>query len=1067
MQYIKQFSEFSKDDVATAGGKGASLGEMTRLFGGQAQVGIPVPPGFVLLASAFDAFLAEADMGVEIAAVLDTVNTAEMHTVEHASEKIQALILNASMPLGIADEIMSAHTQLGAEFVAVRSSATAEDSASAAWAGQLDSFLNTTKETLLQNVQKCWASLFTPRAIFYRFEKKLHTQQVSVAVVVQTMVQSEISGIAFSVHPVTQDRNQLIIEAGYGLGEAIVSGQITPDSYVVTKNPLEIIDKNISTQDRMLIRSANGGSGWVSCSPPQEGELGGVIENSVVADVTATSPNPSSRGGGESTMPQKLSDIQIFELSRLIVQIENHYGFPCDIEWAWANGQFYITQSRPITTLQNPLNKDGKCLRFVRSYSRDCSILLEQAWYKAQMEGMSEVIGTINPYGPVNCYYVHNGLLEIWENKDAVAWAGAELLVKVLSGEYSVDDCIQRYAQLYQKLEKTWKQDVVSAEEFFDCCDTFFDATKLFARIFYLAVSPIAPDNVRAKVLAVRQNDNLMDGMDTFIRTNIHAISSTFIDYATVVLYEEMKQLQKVSTQLLETRKEHWVIVPGLRNFIGTLSGLAAAHPEYFFEDAAGSEVDEKQHLAGSVAVEGYAKGRVVLVNRKVDVNNVASGDILVSRMTIPDFVPAMKLAAAIVTDEGGVTCHAAIIARELNKPCIIGTKIATRVLRAGDLVEVDATNGVVRVLERAALSSCKKIDYELSFKAKGMSVLLTDMCVPMFDILDPLLLLKGGSEYYQYFHKTKLSKALEEGVQLYGNYEAFANFQNKVHMAQSKLRNIYDTQLVPKRPITHSFLNEAFDVFIELNILYGKMNVEFTDKAYELRNTNPVIKEILQKLSLYKDEVRAFMNKALFESDSYFSLLLFNISEQYSVSLSDLQAYTVDELVRIPDGFRIAPELGATRLRAYVVRSMDSQVHRYQGSTAQDFIDAFVAEQIVDARAVRGQVACSGSTIGRVKLIPVDYGNFPAMRRAMEAMNDGDILVAETTAPELMEACRKASAIITDLGGMMSHAAIVSRELNIPCIVGTKVATQVLHDGDLVEVGADSGVVRILEKAK
>jgi pyruvate,water dikinase len=306
----------------------------------------------VLLANAFDTFLVEADMGVEIAAVLDTVNTAEMHTVEHASEKIQTLILNASMPVGIADEIKGAHTQLGAEFVAVRSSATAEDSASAAWAGQLDSFLNTTKDTLLKNVQKCWASLFTPRAIFYRFENALHTQKISVAVVVQGMVQSEVSGIAFSVHPVTQDRNQLIIEAGYGLGEAIVSGQITPDSYVVTKHPLEIIDKNISTQDRMLIRSANGGSGWVSCSPPQEGELDGVIENSVVvADVTATSPNPSSRGGGKSTMPQKLSDIQIFELSRLIVQIENHYGFPCDIEWAWADGQFYITQSRPITTL--------------------------------------------------------------------------------------------------------------------------------------------------------------------------------------------------------------------------------------------------------------------------------------------------------------------------------------------------------------------------------------------------------------------------------------------------------------------------------------------------------------------------------------------------------------------------------------------------------------------------------------------------------------------------------------------------------------------------------------------
>ena len=146
--------------------------------------------------------------------------------------------------------------------MAVRSSATAEDSASAAWAGQLESYLNTTEETLLESVKKCWASLFTPRAIFYRFEKELHKQKISVAVVVQKMVESEVSGIAFSVHPVTENRNQLIIEAGLGLGEAIVSGQITPDSYVVEKEPRRIIDKNIEVQKRGLYRSGENGNEW-------------------------------------------------------------------------------------------------------------------------------------------------------------------------------------------------------------------------------------------------------------------------------------------------------------------------------------------------------------------------------------------------------------------------------------------------------------------------------------------------------------------------------------------------------------------------------------------------------------------------------------------------------------------------------------------------------------------------------------------------------------------------------------------------------------------------------------
>ena len=162
------------------------------------------------------------------------------------------------MPDDIAGLIQKYFNELGTEYVAVRSSATAEDSASAAWAGQLDSFLNTTEIDLLEKVKRCWASLFTPRAIFYRFEQNLHTQKVSVAVVIQKMVASEVSGIAFSVHPVTQDYNQLIIEAGFGLGEAIVSGQITPDSYVVEKAPRRIIDKNIVEQTRGIFRIEGG-----------------------------------------------------------------------------------------------------------------------------------------------------------------------------------------------------------------------------------------------------------------------------------------------------------------------------------------------------------------------------------------------------------------------------------------------------------------------------------------------------------------------------------------------------------------------------------------------------------------------------------------------------------------------------------------------------------------------------------------------------------------------------------------------------------------------------------------
>ncbi len=313
MKFIFNIEDLTKADTALAGGKGASLGEMMR-------AGIVVPPGFVIFSSAFDKFLQEKDLNVEIDAALDSVDCRVMHTIENASEKIQSLIGSAEIPDSISQEIKIAFKKLECQYVAVRSSATAEDSATAAWAGQLDTYLNTTAGNLLDNVKKCWASLFTPRAIFYRFEKNLHKQNISVAIVAQKMVESEISGVAFSVHPVTQDRNQLIIEAGFGLGEAIVSGQITPDSYVVEKEPRRIIDKNIQIKTRGLYRAIYGGNEWRDISREQ----------------------------GEK---QALTDAQIVELSELTLRIENHYGFPVDIEWAHEKGRFYILQSRPITTL--------------------------------------------------------------------------------------------------------------------------------------------------------------------------------------------------------------------------------------------------------------------------------------------------------------------------------------------------------------------------------------------------------------------------------------------------------------------------------------------------------------------------------------------------------------------------------------------------------------------------------------------------------------------------------------------------------------------------------------------
>lgn len=311
---ILPFKKINKSSVSQAGGKGASLGEMT-------QSGLAVPPGFVVLADTFDRFVEEADIVDDIQAELDKVNYQDTNSIDRSSNVIRAIIRKTKMPVDIQKVILKSFAELGAKFVAVRSSATAEDSKTASWAGELETYLYVTNKNLLDTVKTCWSSLFTPRAIFYRHEKKLLKTKVSVAVVVQKMINSEISGICFTVHPVTKDYNQMIIEAGYGLGEAIVSGMITPDSYVIDKKEELILDVSVAKQEKMMIiKGVTGGLKTVSVPKAKQEK-------------------------------QKLAGPKIMELAKLCAKIEKHYQHPQDIEWALEKNKIYILQSRPITTL--------------------------------------------------------------------------------------------------------------------------------------------------------------------------------------------------------------------------------------------------------------------------------------------------------------------------------------------------------------------------------------------------------------------------------------------------------------------------------------------------------------------------------------------------------------------------------------------------------------------------------------------------------------------------------------------------------------------------------------------
>jgi len=318
MKYIIPLEKIRKRDVKIAGGKGASLGELNRI--------VSVPQGFVLPTSTFDTFVKYNKFENIIDKKMDLIFPENQEKEENDIEKINKtseiltqLVLSGKISNEIKNEIYSYFDIYKMKYVAVRSSASMEDGQNDSWAGELESYLNTDKKTLIHNIKKCWASLFSPRAISYLIEKKLSFKNNLVAVVVQEMVQSKVSGIVFTVHPVSKKKNQILIESCFGLGELIVGGIVTPDNYIFDKKEDLILEVNVNYQEKELRKRA------------QKNILVKIIQ--------------------KQKYEQKLSGRQIVELAKLSEKIEKHYKKPQDIEWAFQNNKFYIVQARPITTL--------------------------------------------------------------------------------------------------------------------------------------------------------------------------------------------------------------------------------------------------------------------------------------------------------------------------------------------------------------------------------------------------------------------------------------------------------------------------------------------------------------------------------------------------------------------------------------------------------------------------------------------------------------------------------------------------------------------------------------------
>ena len=244
--FVVNFSEVNKSDIPLVGGKGANLGEMINR-------GFPVPPGFIVTAEAYYLLIEKNNLQPQIKELIGQLDPQDSTQLNEISKKIKKLILKTEVPDEINQQITKHYQKLSSgsqpALVAARSSATAEDLPDASFAGQQETYLNVRGEkNLLEKVKQCWASLFEPRAIFYREEKGFDHFEVGIAVPVQRMIQSEVAGIMFTINPVSNDKNQIVIEAIYGLGEKIVQGAYTPDHYLVQKNSWKILQKKVTPQ---------------------------------------------------------------------------------------------------------------------------------------------------------------------------------------------------------------------------------------------------------------------------------------------------------------------------------------------------------------------------------------------------------------------------------------------------------------------------------------------------------------------------------------------------------------------------------------------------------------------------------------------------------------------------------------------------------------------------------------------------------------------------------------------------------------------------------------------------
>jgi len=677
---IYQLSELDSSFVAEAGGKGASLGELL-----QAQA--PVPPGFVVTSSAFRNYFSTGDLRPLVIETVQALNAGRLD-LSQAHQQIRACFEGVLIPDEIREAVETAARELQASRVSVRSSATCEDSATSAWAGQLETFLDVRPEEIIEKIRDCWLSLFSESALSYGATHGFAAGQISVAVVVQQMVASEISGIGFSVHPVTQEPGIQLIEACLGLGEAIVSGRIIPDQFVVERGTSQILESMIGDQKEAL---------WMG-----EGNARPVWQQL----------------DGRGAQP-KISAQQVTEFANLLTRLHDHYGHPIDTEWAIQDGQFQVLQARPITTLAKEYDQTliDESLEWQFTVRRPFFLLAASIlpyWLDAKHADntlgghLNEALLIQDETGMMNLFYPHASAEAFLDRIGDLFRNDRDQLIRILRYGLGI------YAQAPPVIEQGLSgfQNLVELEDFFaDVAQhtTVFPAWVLI----YIEAHGIDDPEVRTLAEQIRSH-SLYPVIERNILEPLAAQTAERLGFAEpdragdLMLWSELKA-GTVTRELLETRLQ--AVRSGDRYIFQIIDGKEDFHlvsqTGYLLTRLAKQRklqpASKSNELPGQVAWPGIFRGRArVVLTLDAKDQTIDASEVLVSIQSNPALLPLLNRCGAIVTDDGGIACHAAILARELRKPTLIGTREATSRIRTGDLIEVDTYAQVVRILEQA-----------------------------------------------------------------------------------------------------------------------------------------------------------------------------------------------------------------------------------------------------------------------------------------------------------------------------------------------------------------------------